>query len=145
MKNVANSPINGVFASSRRGPPRIVFRRKLNYKWDRYDVFKPWDKIDGVVEVIKQLAKEHEDFSESIIKIDKIYLRTTPQRKNRYIDFDRDNLYTPRRSDLTSMYSRLIGDLWIIDNINYDQKIILIKEACEAAKVEFGTLSSLKW
>ncbi len=144
MNQVVDNPITGIYVGLRRSPLRIVFRRRVDYPWDRYDVFKPWEKIDGVVEVLKLLAKEQEDFTQSIVEVDKKYRRGSSHRTNRYVDTDRDNLYSPQRNDLVSKYSRRVGQLWLATNLNTRQMLDVIQEACEAAKVEFRTISDVK-
>lgn len=145
MKQNATGRINGVFSGLRGQPLRIVFRRHVNHKWDRYDVFLPYSKIEGVVEVLKQLDKEQENFTQSIVEVDKKYLRSTPGRTNRYVDTDQNNLYTRHRTDLIRKRSVRVGKLWLADDLNTPQMLTVIREACDAAQVVFGSASALKW
>lgn len=137
--------ITGVFIGIWRSPLRIVFRRRVDLRYNRYDVFQPLQKIDGVIEVIKQLAKERDDFITSIVEVDKMNLRNSSNRINRYVDTDRDQLYRPQKKNLISKYSRKVGQLWIATNLNSYQMRDLIQEACKAARVEFGSISDVKW
>jgi hypothetical protein len=137
--------ITAIYVGLRRSPLRVVIRRSVSHSWDRFDVFKPFQKIDGVVEVLKQLAEERDDFVASIVKVDKKRHRQSSHRTNRYVDPDRDQLYTPLRKDLVAKFSRRVGQLWLATNLNQNQMLEVIREACEAADVEYGPISSLTW
>ena len=139
------SGTTGVFVNLYRSPLRVVFRRRVDFRWDRYDVFKPWEKIDAVVMVIEELAKENPAFTEKLIAVDEKHHRASSHRTRHYVHKDRDQLYGTNRKDLAEKFSRKVAGVWLGTNLNSQAMLQVIKEACEAAEVDYGTLSSLKW
>ncbi|MFN3545735.1 MAG: hypothetical protein ACK4UX_12880 [Thiobacillus sp.] len=139
------SGTTGVFVNLHRSPLRVVFRRRVDYRWDRYDVFKPWEKIDAVVMVIEELAKENPSFTEKLISVDEKQYRSSSHRTRHYVHNDRDQLYGANRKDLAEKFSRKVAGVWLGTNLNSQVMLQVIKEACEAAEIEYGPLSSLKW
>jgi len=135
----------GIFVNLYRSPLRVVFRRHVNFLWDRYDVFKPWKKIDAVVLAIDELAKENPRFTEKLIAVDEKYYRSSSHRIRHYVHEDRDFLYSASRNDLAQKFSRKVADVWLGTNLDTQQMLQVIREVCEAAEIEYGMLSSLKW
>ena len=144
MKQLPEGRINGIFVGLSRHPLRIVFRRRIDHHWERYDVYKPFEKIDGVVEILNQLLKEQSEFAQSMVNVDTGNIKRSSFRTNHYVATDREMLYRQERDDLVRKYSRRIGPLWLATNLNGGQKMEVIKEACEAAEIEFGLVSALK-
>jgi hypothetical protein len=136
--------ITGVFVSLHRPTLRVVIRRKLDVWHDRYDVHKPWEKIDAVVEVLKVFSNEVPDFTKKILAVDERHYRQSSHRTRHYIHTEREKLYGNLRNDLAEKYSRKVCDVWLGTNINTTQMLHVIREACEAAEVEYGSLGSLK-
>jgi len=134
----------GVFVNL-RSPLRVVFRRRVDFRWDRYDVFKPWEKIEAVVMIIEELAKENAEFTEKFVAVDEKHYRASPHRTRHYVHKDRDQLYGASRADLAEKYSRQIAGIWLATNLGSSEKLQVIREACEAAEIEYGSVSSLKW
>jgi hypothetical protein len=135
--------ITGVFVSLRRAPLRVVFRCRVDHRRDVYEVLKPWDKIEAVYEVIRMLSTHKNDFVQRIVSIDERYYSNSTHRTWRYLHTDRARLY-PGRDDL-ARYSHKINDLWIGTNLNTSGILQVIKEACEAGEVEYGSLGAIKW
>jgi hypothetical protein len=145
MAETSTKAITGVFVALYRSPLRVVFRYHVNYRWDHYEVFKPWQKIDAVVEVLQRLSKERPEFVARIMAVDETYYRQSSHRTRHYVHIDRDKLYDPDRKDLVQKYSRKVGELWLDTDLNEQGKFQVIMEACEAAEVEYGSLSAVKW
>ena len=72
---MSNCKITGVFISLYRKPYRVAFRYKCDSKHDRYEVYKPWKKIDAVTRVIEILSKEIPDFTKEFCDIDDKYYK----------------------------------------------------------------------
>ena len=77
MSEARAKQITGVFVSLNRAPLRVVFRRHVDYRRDVYEVFKPWEKIDAVYEVIRTLSGDKNDFVQRILSIDETYYRNS--------------------------------------------------------------------
>jgi hypothetical protein len=139
------SGTTGIFVSLYRSPLRVVFRRRVDYKWNRYDAFQPWEKIEAVVTVIEELSKEFPEFTEKLVAVDEKHYRRSSHRTRHYVHTDRSKLYGAGRNDLTEKFSRKVAGIWLGTNLNSTAMLQVIREACEAAGVEYGSLSSLKW
>lgn len=142
---VQKSGTTGVFVSLYRSPLRLVFRRRVDFRWDRYDAFTPWEKIDAVVTVIEELAKEIPGFTEKFIAVDEKHHHRSSHRTRHCVHTDRDKLYGTRRNDLAEKFSRKVAGIWLGTNLNSAAMLQVIREACETAEIEYGSLSSLKW
>jgi hypothetical protein len=145
--------ITGVFVNmnftshgtkSNRAYVRVLIRRKVDDWRDQYDLYKPWDKINAVIEVIKVLSNEVPDFTKKILEVDERQYRQSSHRTRHYIHTEKEKLYESTRTDLVERYSRKVGNVWLGTNINTSQMVQAIRAACEAAEVEYGSLSSLK-
>ena len=143
MSAATANEITGVFVSLYRAPLRVVFRHRVDYRHDLYEVFKPWEKIESVYEIIRTLSQDKQAFDQRVISVDEHYYRSSSHRTRRYIHTDRAKLY-PDRDDLVK-YSHEIGELWIGTNLNTSGMLQVIREACEAAEVEYGPLGAIKW
>ncbi len=135
--------VTGVFVSLYRSPLRVVFRYRIDYRRDVYEVFKPWNKIEAVYEVIRTLNTHKDDFIQRILSIDEKCCHNSSHRIRRYLHGDPAKLY-PGRADL-ARYSQKIDDLWVGTNLNTSGMLQVIKEACEAGEVEYGPLGAIKW
>jgi len=144
MNQIDDYPIKAVYVGLRRSPLRVVFHQRARGLWDRYDVFKPFSKIDGVVEVLKQLQTEKLGFATALVAIDRKACTTSGNRINRYVALEREHLYRPDRIDLVRSYSRLVGQVWLATNLNTWQMVEVIAEACKAASVDFKSITELK-
>lgn len=138
------SETTGIFVSL-RSTLRVVFLRHINFRHYQYDVFKPWEKIEAVVLVIEELAKENKDFTKKIAAVDEKYYRTSSHRTRHYVNSDRNQLYGVNRPDLADKHSRQVADIWLATNLGMPEMLQVIKEACEAAEIDYGAVSSLKW
>ena len=145
MSETTTKEITGIFVSLYRSPLRVVFRRRVDYLRDCYEVFKPWVKIDAVGEVIEMLSKESTDFTSRFLSVDEKCYRQSSHRTRRYVHTDRQQLYGTQRKDLMGKFSRMIGEVWLGTNLNTAGMLQVIREACEAAEVEYGPLSAIEW
>ena len=138
--------ITGIFVNlyRARSPLRVIFRRRIDYLWDRHDIFKPIDKIDAVVKVIEVLAEEIPDFIPKLLTVDEKHFRQSSYRTRHYVHTDRNQLYGEARKDLAQKFARQVGGVWLATNLDSKAMLQVIREACEAAGVEFGSISSLK-
>lgn len=50
--------INGIFTNLNNRPLRVVLRRRITARWSQYEVFRPKDRISGVVIAIQSLSDE---------------------------------------------------------------------------------------
>jgi hypothetical protein len=99
----------GIFVNLYRSPLRMVFRRHINFRWDRYDIFKPCNKIDAVVVAIGELSKEDPGFINKLIAVDEKHYRNSSYRKRHYVHQDRNFLYSADRKDLAEIFSESCG------------------------------------
>lgn len=90
------------------------------------------------------LSNEVPDFTKKILEVDERQYGQSSHRTRRYIHIEKDKLYESTRTDLVEKYSRKVGNVWLGTNINTSQMLQVIREACEAAEVEYGSLSSFK-
>ena len=134
----------GIFISFVRSPLRVVFRRRVDFRWDRYDAYRPWEKIEAVVTVIEELAREFPGFTEKLIAVDDKCHRLSAHRTRHYVHTDRNKLYSEGRTDLSDKFSRKVAGIWLGTNMNSGAMLQVIREACEAAEIEYGSVSSLK-
>ena len=142
---ITKSATTGIFVSLIRTPLRVVFRRRVDHRWDRYDLYKPWEKIDAVVTVIEELSREIPGFIEKLVLVDDQHYSASRYRTRHYVHINREKLYNEDRKDLANKFARQVADIWLGTNLNTPGMLQVIKEACEAAEIEYGSLSSIKW
>lgn len=128
----------GIYADLRRFPWRVEIRR-TGHRWERVDVVNPHTKIDAAVLVIEELFREAPAFIDKLLSVDEAYASQSPHRTRRYVHRDRSKLYGPTVTDLSER-SRLIAGVWIATNVGSREIRQIIKEACEAAGIAFGSL-----
>lgn len=92
--------ITGVFVSLHPPLLRIVIRRRVDVWRDRYDVHKPWEKIDAVVEVLQVLSNEVPGFTHKILAVDEKHYRQSSYRTRHYVHTQKEKLYESTRADL---------------------------------------------
>jgi len=137
--------ITGIFVNLYRAPLRVVFRKRVDYLWDRYEIFKPWNKIDAVEKVIEVLSEASPDVIEKILLVDEKHYRQSSHRTRHYVHRDRTQLYGEFRKDLSEKYAKKVRGIWLATNLDTKAMLQVIREACEAAEIEYGNLGALKW
>ncbi|MGH6893882.1 MAG: hypothetical protein ACREEP_16665 [Dongiaceae bacterium] len=141
MQNTPTLRIAGIFADLRRFPWRVAFRR-VGSRWERYDIVEPYWKIDALVMVIEELCKEIPAYVDKLVSVDERYRSTSSHRRRQYVHYDRAKLYAPDRIDLASRYSRPVAGIWLATNIGTREIRQVMREACEAAGIEFRRLTA---
>jgi hypothetical protein len=136
--------ITAVFVNLRRPQLLVVFRRSAEYPWAHYDVFKPWDKIDAVYKVIEEFIREKPGFTSRLMDVDEKYFKSSSHRTRRYVHTDQSQLY-PLGTNFAKKHSHKIGEIWIAKNLNTSVMLQLIRQACEAAEVDFKPFGAFKW
>jgi len=96
-------------------------------------------------QVNEELHNEIPGFSGKLVAVDEQHHRSSSHRTRHYVHTEREKLYGPGRKDLVEKFSRYVAGLWLGTNLNSQGMLQVIKEACEAAEIEYGPLSSLKW
>lgn len=140
-----NPNIIGIFVSLNCRPYRVVIRRKVDVLRYRYDLYTPWYKIEALVEVLQVLSNEVQHFTQKLLEVDNKHYRQNSRRKRHYIHTEKGMLYGDMRNDLAIRYSRKVSELWLGSNINTAQILQVIREACEAAEIDYGAINDLKF
>jgi hypothetical protein len=141
---MTNPTINGIFTNLNNRPLRVVLRRRITARWSQYEVFRPKDRISGVVIAIQSLSDEDSSFLETFLALDEVRYRSNERRTRRYIHREKSGLYCSVSSHL-ARYARPVAGVWLATNLNQTVMETVIQEACEAADIEYGRLSSLHW
>ena len=138
------SKITGIFLSVHGAGPKYALRRKVGPFHEQYDVYRPWDKIDIVRELVKLLDAEFEGFLEKFVTVDDKHFRESSHRSRHYISADLASLYPGKNDDFRKKYSFSYKDYWIGTNVGAKEIVQYVREMAEACDVTFAIWSDLK-
>lgn len=139
-----NKSILGIYIRVYGNNPKYIIKSKVDRFHHCYDVFKPWDKIDIIKELILKLDNEIKDFLLKFEATDKKHYETNPHRVRHYISKEKKSLYPTQDSSFTEKYSYSYKDYWIGTNIGASEITQYVLEMCEACEIEFGYISKIK-
>ncbi len=140
-----NKSILGIYLRVYGYNPKYVIKSKIGPFHNCYDVFRPWEKIDIVKELIQKLDNEINEFLLKFEATDKKHYETSSHRVRRYISKERKSLYPTKDHVFTEMYSYSFKEYWIGTNIGASEITQYVREMCEACKIEFGYISKIKF
>jgi hypothetical protein len=141
---MGDNPIIGIYLRAHGYNPKYIIKRKTGPSQDRYDVYRPWDKIDIVRDLIQLLEKEIKDFLPKYSAVDEKYYKSSSHRVRRYISKERKELYPTQDEKFMKTYSYSIKGYWVGTNIGAREITQYVREMCEACEIEFGTISEIK-
>jgi hypothetical protein len=136
--------LTGVFLGVHGVGAKYVLRRKVGPFHDQYDVYRPWEKIDIVRDLVKLLDREFDDFLEKFAAVDKKHYQKSSQRTRHYISTELTSLYPGKDESFCRQHSFSYKGYWIGTNIGAREITQYVREMCEACNVTFGSWGDLK-
>ena len=136
--------IIGIYLRAYGNNSKFIVKRKIAPFQDQYDVYRPWDKIDIVRELIKILDTEIENFLSKIEEVDKKHHENNPHRVRRYFTQNRSDLYPTKDKTFSEIHSYSFKGYWVGTNIGSREITQYVREMCEASEIEFGSISEIK-
>ena len=136
--------ITGIFVSAHKLEAKYAIRRKVSPFHERYDVHKPWNKIDVVRSLVKLLDGEFEDFLQRFEAVDTKHYRSNSHRARHYVSSEQEKLYPNKDFEFCKRFSFQYKDRWIATNIGAKEIIQCVREMCEACDVAYGSWADLR-
>jgi len=136
--------ITGIYLRVSGYEPKFLIKRKVGPFHDQLDVFRPWEKIDIVRELIKLLDKEFEDFLKKFAAVDEKHYKNSSHRTRYYITKDINKLYPTKDEKFTKEHSFSYKDYFVGTNIGAKEIMQYVREMCEACDISFGSCSEIK-
>ena len=136
--------LTGIFLSVYGSSAKYALRHKISPFHEQYDVYRPWEKIDIIRDLVKFLDKEFDDFLEKFTEVDMKHYKKSPHRSRHYISKERASLYPDKDETFCKRFSYSYKGYWIATNIGAKEITQYVREMCEACNVTFGSWADLK-
>lgn len=141
---MSTKELTGIFLSAHGHSPKYAIRHKVGPFHEQYDVYRPWEKIDIIRNLVKLLDKEFDGFLENFAAVDAKHEQQSSHRTRHYIATEITSLYPGKDDAFCRQYSFSYKGYWIGTNIGAKEIVHYVREMCEACNVTFGSWGDLK-
>lgn len=123
-------------------PRRIVFRYK-NERWDIFESLRPWDIREAIKIGLQRIEDAVPGTLEKAAELDDQNWRNNKRRTRGYIAEASELLYID--SPHLQAQSESVAGYYFVTNIPWKDVPHILRLACKAAGIEYGTLSDISF
>ncbi len=123
-------------------PRRLVFRFKVDFRREIFEVFRPLEIREALKEGLERIEQSIPGSLAKACQLDDEDFQSNKRRKRRYIAEEKDLLYldNPR---LTEKATQPVADFWVITNIAWRDVPNILRLVCRAAGIQYGAISKI--
>ncbi|WP_156782818.1 hypothetical protein [Acidihalobacter yilgarnensis] len=121
---------------------RIVFRYK-DGRWDIFESIRPWDIRDALKTSLERIEEAVPGSMEKASSLDDKNWQSNKRRTRRYIAETPDLLYI--ESPHLQAQSEAVAGYHVLTNIPWRDVPHILRLACQAAEIDYGTLSNISF